>query len=114
MNNSAQQLKRGSKRKSVDGLAAPTPSSRVPITKRPRSNTTRSGRRGKASTGSPDPDDDSMDEDEVRAAVEESERQSQTNGSKKPETEEEKRRNFLERNRQGKSNNSHPIEPPIF
>ncbi|KAF8592471.1 hypothetical protein K439DRAFT_1625838 [Ramaria rubella] len=96
---SQQQNRRGSKRKSIDGPPVSAAPSRAPTAKRPRANT-RNGRRGKASTGSPEDDDDSVDEDEMRAAVEESERHSQANGNKKPETEEEKRKNFLERNRQ--------------
>ena len=86
--------RRGSKRKSVDVPPAQT-SSRAP-SKRPRANSSRGNKRGKSSIASQEDDDDSDD-----SMGSEPEKNTSQSGSKKPETEEEKRRNFLERNRQG-------------
>jgi ATF/CREB family transcription factor len=97
--------RRGTKRKSYDAASPPpqpTPTARdqhtAPI-KRARANTVTSvstNGRGKAST-----DDEEDDEDEDDDDLPPSQNHGGRKQPKKPETEEEKRRNFLERNRQG-------------
>jgi ATF/CREB family transcription factor len=98
--------RRGTKRKSYD--AASPPPQPVPTTrdqhtapvKRARANTVTSvstNGRGKASTDDEEDDEDEDDDDMP------SQNPGGRKQTKKPETEEEKRRNFLERNRQGLS-----------
>lgn len=93
-------IRRNSKRKSSDMIPAPANPAR-PQTKRPRANSSRGNKRSKGSTGSQEFDDDDSGEEDDN--IHEFEKSTQSNGTnRKPETEEEKRRNFLERNRQGR------------
>jgi ATF/CREB family transcription factor len=103
VNGSANQSngKRGTKRKSYDPISPP-PTSAMRGGKRTRP----TGRGRKASPMSPDMDNDDDDdaEDDDGVDFEDPDAGNIAGGrrsNKKPETEEEKRRNFLERNRQG-------------
>lgn len=101
--------KRGTKRKSYDignpqdnnvvGPDSQSVQSKPAGTKRTRANTVSSNGRGskRSAASPPSPMDDDDDEEEE----EEEAQNGKKNGNKKPETEEEKRKNFLERNRQG-------------
>jgi ATF/CREB family transcription factor len=112
--------KRGSKRKSYDTLSvSPTLPNTQPrqnqrtASKRTRANTaTNNGTNARARKQSSPRDDDDMgqdddedDEDDGGMGPDDSEAGATNNGGarrgKRPETEEEKRKNFLERNRQG-------------
>lgn len=86
--------RRTSKRKSVDA-ALPPPLTSSAISKKPRANFTR--KRGKSTADEDESGDDEGDLEDMND-------KSHSN-NRKPETEEEKRRNFLERNRQGKFTN---------
>lgn len=94
--------KRGTKRKAYDSPVnapaelAPEPSSG----KRTRSSTASTQRRGSVHSFDEEEEDDMDDMDELPMPT--SQLKKGGAGQKKPETEEEKRRNFLERNRQGK------------
>ena len=105
-NNSTNGTRRGIKRKSYD---ATVPSPTI-TTKRPRANTGSSsnGRRLSQSENGAEDDDEEVDEEDEDIEDEINVRNTSGNtgsggrrGQKKPETEEEKRKNFLERNRQG-------------
>ena len=101
------QTKRGTKRKSLDAASPPPP----PVPSATRGKRTRStavnGKVRKASPRSEDMFDDDDDDDDDQGDIEELQHMESVpngggrRGAKKPETEEEKRRNFLERNRQG-------------
>jgi ATF/CREB family transcription factor len=89
--------KRGQKRKSYDAAAAAQAASAPPvkgITKRTRSSNAR--KTATPSDDDMDDMDDDMDDDMMGDMP-----PSKGGRNKKPETEEEKRKNFLERNRQG-------------
>ena len=101
VNGSANQSngKRGMKRKSYDPILPP-PTSTIRGGKRTRP----TGRGRKASTMSPDTDDDDDPEDDDGADPDDTDAGNIAGGkrsNKNPETEEEKRRNLLEQNRQG-------------
>jgi ATF/CREB family transcription factor len=91
--------KRGTKRKSYD-MSPPPPSATL---------TTRSGKRTRInskSRGLSEDIDDDDDDDDDGSNLDDAEKEltpapSNRRSTRKPETEEEKRRNFLERNRQG-------------
>jgi ATF/CREB family transcription factor len=96
--------KRGTKRKSYDVSASPPPLHSKPAPpKRARAMSTGKPKRGESI--SVEDDEEEEDEDDDDAAASPSDMAPQMNGKKggqkRPETEEEKRKNFLERNRQG-------------
>jgi ATF/CREB family transcription factor len=89
--------KRGTKRKSSDAPPPPAPAKAQPKRTRAQQAPPK-GKRSESLSGDDDEeDDDDEDMDEPSAPATKNGR---TNGQKKPETEEEKRKNFLERNRQ--------------
>jgi ATF/CREB family transcription factor len=104
--NSQSNGKRSSKRKSYDMSPPPQPSRGHP--KRSRAATNGRGRKSsprdlsdEMDDGDDDPEDDDLADHDDDAHSTNSKRV-----NKKPETEEEKRKNFLERNRQGTSSSS--------
>ncbi|EJD53910.1 hypothetical protein AURDEDRAFT_110611 [Auricularia subglabra TFB-10046 SS5] len=92
--------RRAPKRKTTEPpapVAAPAAPARNPSKKPRAAASATKSKRGKRAESSSDEDDDGLDSDTMNDAMGGNQ---SANKSKKPETEEEKRRNFLERNRQ--------------
>ena len=95
--------KRGTKRKSYDVSASPPPVHSKPAPPK-RSKALPNGKPRRSDSISVEEDEEEEDEDDAAQSPSESmgpQLNGKKGGLKKPETEEEKRKNFLERNRQG-------------
>lgn len=93
--------RRAPKRKTTEPpapVAAPAAPARNPSKKPRAAASAAKSKRGKRAESTSDEDDDGLDSDTMNDMT--GANQSANNKNKKPETEEEKRRNFLERNRQ--------------
>jgi ATF/CREB family transcription factor len=90
--------KRGTKRKSSDAPPPPAPAKTQPKRTRAQQAPVKSHKRSESI--SEDEEEDDMEDDDMEEPSGPPSKNGRTNAQKKPETEEEKRKNFLERNRQ--------------